>query len=63
MCSYLKEMDILTTLLNPYQVKKYRQAVEKKIKNNSIDTETIASLISGRKHESLYISDDYGTGT
>ena len=58
MCSYLKEMDISSILLNPYQVKKYRQAVGKKIKTDSIDAEAIAGLISGRKYESLYISDD-----
>jgi transposase len=57
MCSYLKEMDISSILLNPYQVKKYRQAVGKKIKTDSIDAEAIAGLISGRKYESLYISE------
>jgi len=32
--------------------------VGKKIKTDSIDAEAIAGLISGRKYESLYISDD-----
>jgi len=58
MCSYLKEKDISPILLNPYQVKKYRQATGVKIKTDSIDAEAIASLICGRKYESLYIPDD-----
>lgn len=58
MCSYLKGMDVGTILLNPYQVKKYRQATGAKIKTDSIDAEAIAGLIWGRKYESLYIPDD-----
>ena len=58
MCSYLKEKDLAPILLNPYQVKKYRQATGVKIKTDSIDAEAIASLICGRKYESLYIPDD-----
>lgn len=58
MCSYLKGMDVEAILLNPYQVKKYRQATGAKIKTDSIDAEAIASLISGRKYESLYIPGD-----
>ena len=58
MCSYLKEKDVTPILLNPYQVKKYRQAIGAKIKTDSIDATAIASLICGRKYESLYISDD-----
>jgi transposase len=58
MCSYLKGMDVGAILLNPYQVKKYRQATGAKIKTDSIDAEAIAGLICGRKYESLYISDD-----
>lgn len=57
-CSYLKEKDIAPILLNPYQVKKYRQAMGFKIKTDPIDAIAIAGLISGRKYESLYISDD-----
>ncbi len=57
-CSYLKEMEISCILLNPYQVKKYRQAVGKKVKTDSIDAEAIAGLICGRRYKSLYISDD-----
>jgi len=58
MCSYLKEKDLTPILLNPYQVKKYRQAMGFKIKTDPIDAIAIAGLISGRKYESLYISDD-----
>ena len=58
MCSYLKGMDVKAILLNPYQVKKYRQATGSKIKTDSIDAEAIAGLICGRKYESLYIPDN-----
>ncbi len=58
MCSYLKEKDVTPILLNPYQVKKYRQAMGLKIKTDPIDATAIAGLICGRKYESLYISDD-----
>ena len=58
MCSYLKEKDLTPILLNPYQVKKYRQAMGFKIKTDPIDAMAIAGLICGRKYESLYISDD-----
>jgi len=58
MCSYLKEKDITPILLNPYQVKKYRQAMGFKIKTDPIDAIAIAGLICGRKYESLYISGD-----
>jgi len=58
MCSYLKEKDITPILLNPYQVKKYRQAMGFKIKTDPIDAIAIAGLILGRKYESLYISGD-----
>jgi len=58
MCSYLKEKDISCILLNPYQVKKYRQAMGAKIKTDSVDATAVAQLICGRKYESLYIPDD-----
>jgi len=58
MCSYLRQKDIPCILLNPYQVKKYRQALGSKIKTDSIDATAIAELVRSRKHESLYISDD-----
>ena len=56
--SYLKEKGICCVLLNPYQLKKYRQALGLKIKTDSIDAESIAVLIKDRKYDSLYISDD-----
>jgi len=56
--SYLKEHGISCLLLNPYQVKKYRQALGLKIKTDSIDAESIAVLLKDRKYDSLYISDD-----
>jgi len=58
MCSYFKRKDVTPILLNPYQVKKYRQAMGFKIKTDPIDALAIAGLICGRKHESLYISGD-----
>ncbi len=58
MCSYLKGMGVEIILLNPYQVKKYRQATGAKIKTDRVDAEAIAGLILGRKYESLYIPDD-----
>jgi len=58
MYSYLKEHGISCLLLNPYQVKKYRQALGLKIKTDSIDAESIAVLLKDRKYDSLYISDD-----
>ena len=58
MCSYLKGVDAEVILLNPYQVKKYRQAVGKKVKTDSIYAEVIAGLILVRKYDSLYILND-----
>jgi len=51
MCSYLKEKDVASILLNPYQVKKYRHVMGFKIKTDPIDA--IAGLISGRKYDSM----------
>jgi transposase len=56
--SYLKQKGISCLLLNPYQVKKYRQALGIKIKTDSIDAESVAQLIRDRKYDNLYISDD-----
>jgi len=58
MYSYLKQKDIPCILLNPYQVKKYRQALGSKIKTDSIDAAAIAQLVRGRKFDDLYISDE-----
>lgn len=45
-------------MLNPYQVKKYWQAIGSKIKTDAIDATSIAELIWGRRYDSLYISDE-----
>lgn len=58
MYSYLKEKGISCILLNPYQVKKYRQALGAKIKTDKVDAESIGKLIMGRRYENLYISDE-----
>ena len=58
MYSCFKQKDISCILLNPYQVKKYRQALGLKIKTDSIDALSIAQLVRAKKYDSLYISDD-----
>ncbi|MCL4385825.1 MAG: IS110 family transposase [Cyanobacteria bacterium] len=58
MYSYLKQKDISCILLNPYQVKKYRQALGSKIKTDSLDAAAIANLVRGGKFDDLYISDE-----
>ncbi|MCG2791123.1 MAG: IS110 family transposase [Actinomycetia bacterium] len=56
--SYLKEKKVSCLLINPYQVKKYRQALGLKIKTDSVDAETVAQLIRAKKYDNLYISDE-----
>ena len=51
MCSYLRQKDISCILLNPYQVKKYRQALGSKIKTDSIDAAAIAELVRTKKFD------------
>ena len=58
MYSYLNQKDISCILLNPYQVKKYRQALGSKIKTDSIDAAAIASLVRAKKYDSLCVSDE-----
>ena len=58
MYSYLNQKDIVCILLNPYQVKKYRQALGSKIKTDSIDAAAIASLVRAKKYDSLCVSDE-----
>lgn len=58
MYSYLAQKDIKCILLNPYQVKKYRQALGSKIKTDSIDAISIANLLRAKNYESLCVSDD-----
>ncbi|MCL5770967.1 MAG: IS110 family transposase [Actinobacteria bacterium] len=45
--SYLKEKNISCLLLNPYQVKKYRQALGIKIKTDSIDLRICCTTYKG----------------
>lgn len=56
--SYLKEKKVSCLLINPYQVKKYRQALGLKIKTDSVDAEAVAQLIRAKKYNNLYISDE-----
>lgn len=56
--SYLKEKKVSCLLINPYQVKKYRQALGLKIKTDSVDAEAVAQLIRAKKCDNLYISDE-----
>ena len=58
MYSYLNQKDISCILLNPYQVKKYRQALGSKIKTDSIDAAAIANLVRAKKYDSLCVSDE-----
>ena len=56
--SYLKEKKVSCLLINPYQVKRYRQALGLKIKTDSVDAEAVAQLIRAKKYDNLYISDE-----
>jgi len=58
MYSYLNQKDIACVLLNPYQVKKYRQALGSKIKTDSIDAISIAQLLRAKNYDVLCVSDD-----
>ena len=58
MYSYLNQKDIPCILLNPYQVKKYRQALGSKIKTDSIDAISIAQLLRAKNYDSLCVSDE-----
>jgi len=58
MYSYLNSKDIKCILLNPYQVKKYRQALGSKIKTDSIDAISIAQLLRVKNYDALCVSDD-----
>jgi transposase len=58
MLSYFSRKDVACMLLNPYQVKKYRQAMGAKIKTDKVDAETIAQLLRSKKHDKLRISGD-----
>jgi len=56
--SYLRQKDISCVLLNPYQVKKYRQALGSRIKTDSVDAASIANLLRAKNYDSICISDD-----
>ena len=56
--SYLKEKKVSCLLINPYQVRRYRQALGLKIKTDSVDAEAVAQLIRAKKYDNLYISDE-----
>lgn len=56
--SYLQEKKVSCLLLNPYQVRKYRQALGLKIKTDSVDAEAVAQLVRAKKYDDLYISDE-----
>lgn len=58
MYSCLAQKDIKCILLNPYQVKKYRQALGFRIKTDSIDACSIANLLIAKNYDSICISDD-----
>jgi len=58
MLSYFSKKEVTCVLLNPYQVKKYRQAMGAKIKTDKVDAKAIAQLLSNKKHEKLRISGD-----
>ena len=57
-CSYLKEKQMKAVYLNPYQVKKYRQALGAKIKTDSIDAAAIAELVKNLGSQKMFISSD-----
>jgi len=56
--SYLKDKKVSCLLINPYQVRRYRQALGLKIKTDSVDAEAVAQLIRAKKYDNLYISDE-----
>lgn len=57
-CSHLKDKNYKAICLNPYQVKKYRQALGKRIKTDSIDAAAIAELAGNTGTQEMFISSD-----
>jgi len=55
-CSHLKEREYKAVCLNPYQVKKYRQAMGTRIKTDSIDAAAIAELVKSSGAHEMFIS-------
>jgi len=58
LCSYLKERNLEVVCLNPYQVKKYRQALGSKIKTDPIDALSIAELARNPQADKMFIPAD-----
>lgn len=56
--SYLEEKKFKVMLLNPYQLKKYSQAMGNKTKTDSVDSTSIAKLLMGKSYEVLYLTDE-----
>lgn len=57
-CSHLKERKYKAVCLNPYQVKKYRQAMGTRIKTDSVDAAAIAELARNTGAQEMFISSD-----
>lgn len=57
-CSYLKERQMQPVCLNPYRVKKYREAMGAKIKTDRVDALAIAELAKNKGYQKMFISSD-----
>ena len=57
-CSHIKERKYKAACLNPYQVKKYRQAMGSRIKTDSVDAAAIAELARNAGAQEMFISSD-----
>lgn len=57
-CSHLKDKQYKAVCLNPYQVKKYRQAMGSRIKTDSVDAAAIAELARNAGAQEMFISSD-----
>lgn len=58
LCSYLKERNLEVVCLNPYQVKKYRQALGSKIKTDTVDALSVAELARNPQADKMFIAAD-----
>ena len=56
--SFLTELDFKVILLNPYQTKKYREALRFKAKTDDIDAYVIAGLLRSKDFSSSFIPED-----
>lgn len=57
--SFLTQKDFKVILLNPYQTKKYHQALLKKAKTDAIDAFVIAGLLRSNHASKSHIPDEY----